>query len=176
VVGLPEKTEAPEYYFRYIDRVANPDVLSELEGQLESAMKYLGTISEKASLSRYSPDKWSVREVLSHVNDCERLFVARAFWFARAMEGAMPSFEQEPAVAAAKADRHPWQTHVEEFAAVRLSTLAFFRNLPEEAWSRTGIASGNTFTVRALAFIAAGHVTHHLGILREKYGLRDEAD
>jgi hypothetical protein len=176
MTGLPEKTEAPEYYFKYINRISNPDVVAELEGQLESAMSYLGTISEKASLSRYAPDKWSVREVLSHINDCERLFVARAFWFARAMEGAMPSFEQEPAVAAAKADQHPWESHVEEFTAIRLSSLAFFRHLPSEAWARTGIASGNTFTVRALAYIAAGHVSHHLAILREKYGLNDEAD
>lgn len=173
---LPDTTEAPEYYFRYINRITNPDVVAELEGQLESAMSYLGTISEKRSLERYSPDKWSVREVLAHVNDCERLFLSRAFWFARGLEGALPSFEQEPAVAAAKADRNPWQGHVEEFTAIRLSSLAFFRHLPEEAWSRSGIASGHNFTVRALAYIAAGHLSHHLAVLREKYGLRDEAD
>jgi hypothetical protein len=176
MTGLPEKTEAPEYYFKYIDRITNPDVVAELEGQLESAMSYLGTISEKASLSRYAPDKWSVREVLGHLNDCERLFQARAFWFARGLEGGLPSFEQEPAVATSKADQRSWESHVEEFTAVRLSTLAFFRNLPVEAWDRVGKASGYDFTVRALAYIAAGHVSHHLAILREKYGLNDRAD
>src|SRR5262245_43675446 len=109
MTGPPETTEAPEYYFRYINRITNPDIVEELEGQLEEARAYLGTISERASLSRYEPGKWSVREVLAHVNDAERLFVARAFWFARAQEGGLPSYEQDPATAAAKADDRPWQ-------------------------------------------------------------------
>ena len=82
---------------------------------------------------------------------------------------ALPSFDQNVAMATAGADERPWRSHVDEFRALRAATLAFFRGLPDEAWMRRGIASGNPFTVRALAYISAGHVTHHLKILRERY-------
>jgi hypothetical protein len=93
----------------------------------------------------------------------------RALWFARKFETALPSFDQEIAVANANSDEVPWARHVEEFREIRLATISFFRNLPEEAWTQTGTASGNPFSVRACAFIVAGHVTHHAGVLHEKY-------
>jgi hypothetical protein len=126
-------------------------------------------ISEEKSLHRYAPGKWSIRQLWNHVNDCERLFVFRAFWFARGFDSPMPSFDQDPAAVAARADDFSWASHVEEFRGIRLSTVAFFRNLPSEAWSRKGVASGNSCTVRALAYIAAGHAAHHASILRERY-------
>ena len=169
VVGTPERAEAAPYYFRYIDRIANPDVVGVLETQLEETIALFSGVSEEKSLHRYAPEKWSVRQVLNHVNDCERLFVSRAFWFARGFDSSLPSFEQEVAAAAARAQEVSWADHVEEFRTVRLATVTFFRNLPEAAWSRSGIASGNPFTVRALAFIAAGHLDHHRAILRERY-------
>jgi hypothetical protein len=107
--------------------------------------------------------------VLSHINDTERLFVFRAFWFARGFDAPLPSFDQDGAVASAGADERSWRSHIEEFRAVRSATSAFFSNLPAEGWSRRGIASGNPFTVRALAFITAGHLAHHVRILRERY-------
>ncbi|HYR47085.1 MAG TPA: DinB family protein, partial [Thermoanaerobaculia bacterium] len=113
--------------------------------------------------------KWSIREVVNHVSDCERLFVSRAFWFARGFDSPLPSYDQEVSVSEAGADDVPWAGHVEEFRSVRLATLAFFRNLPDRAWMRRGIASDNPFTVRALAYIAAGHADHHASILRERY-------
>jgi hypothetical protein len=97
------------------------------------------------------------------------MFVFRAMWFARAFPTPLPSFDQNIAVAAAKADDFSWATHVQEFVAVRQASLSFFTNLPEDAWMRTGIASDNRFTVRALAYIAAGHLDHHLNIVRERY-------
>ncbi|HLN58016.1 MAG TPA: DinB family protein, partial [Thermoanaerobaculia bacterium] len=105
----------------------------------------------------------------SHVNDTERVFVSRAFWFARGFDSPLPSFDQDISAAAARADEVSWASHVEEFRAIRLATLAFFRNLQGEAWSRSGIASGNPFSVRALAYITAGHTSHHAAILRERY-------
>jgi hypothetical protein len=126
-------------------------------------------ITEERSLHRYDAGKWSMREVLSHINDCERLFVFRAFWFARGFDSPLPSFDQNEAIRRAGADGRPWSSHVDEFRAVRAATLSFFRTLPAEAWSRRGIASDNPFSVRALAYIAAGHVFHHVRILRERY-------
>jgi hypothetical protein len=169
MTGRPEPSEAAPYYFRYIDRVPAGDIVGVLEAQLEQTLAFLAGISEEKSLHRYGPDKWSIREVVNHVSDCERLFVSRAFWFARGFDSPLPSYDQEVSVAEAGADEVPWAGHVEEFRSVRLATLAFFRNLPDRAWMRRGIASDNPFTVRALAYIAAGHADHHASILRERY-------
>jgi hypothetical protein len=165
----PASTEAAPYYFLYIDRVPDGDVVASLESQHRAAAELFASIPEQKSLYRYEPGKWSIREVANHVTDTERLFVGRAFWFARGFESPLPSFEQDIAAAASRADEVPWARHVEEFDAVRRSTVAFFRNLPADAWTRRGIASDNPFTVRALAWITAGHAEHHFAILREKY-------
>jgi hypothetical protein len=169
LAAVPDRTEAAEYYFTYIDQVAAGDICQILEAQRVEALALLHRISEEQSLGRYAKGKWSIRQVMSHLNDTERLFVFRAFWFAREFESELPSFDQNIAVSAAGADERSWSSHVEEFRAVRAGTLAFFQNLPADAWTRRGIASGNPFTVRALAYIAAGHVTHHMRILRERY-------
>jgi DinB superfamily len=110
-----------------------------------------------------------MRQVLSHVNDTERVFVFRALWFARGFDSPLPSFDQHTAMAGAAADACAWSSHVEEFRAVRSATLALFANLPADAWTARGVASGASFTVRALAYITAGHVTHHLNILQKRY-------
>jgi len=164
----PAHTEAAPYYFKYIDRVGG-DVLEVLEQQSTEVPAWLRTISEERSSSRYAPDKWSMRQVLSHMNDAERLFASRAFWFARGFDSPLPSFEQEIAIQHAGADDRSWASHVEEFESVRAATLTFFRHLPDDAWSRQGIASGYPFSVRALAYITAGHTVHHLSILKERY-------
>jgi uncharacterized damage-inducible protein DinB len=169
MVGLPERTEAAPYYFTYIDRVTSGDIVGQIETQLDETLAFLRGISEEKSLHRYAPDKWSIREVLNHISDCERLFVFRALWFARGFDSPLPSFDQNIAVAGGKADELSWARHIEEFRAVRVASIAFFRNLPPGAWMREGIASGNKFTVRALAYVIAGHVTHHRGILEERY-------
>lgn len=169
VVGRPQEGEAAPYYFDYINQVAGEDILGVIEAQQKEIPVFLSGISEEQSLHRYAPDKWSIREVLGHINDCERLFVMRAFWFARGFDTPLPSFEQDTAVRAAGAHSHKWASHVEEFRAVRAASLAFFQKLPAEAWVRKGVASGNPFTVRALAYVAAGHVTHHVRLLKERY-------
>jgi DinB superfamily len=166
---IPDRNEAAEYYFTYIDQVSMGEICEVLNAQLTETVALLRGISDEQSLHRYAPGKWTIRQVVSHLNDTERVFVFRAFWFARGFDSPLPSFDQNIAVSAAGADERSWESHLEEFRAVRTATLAFFQTLPAEAWSVRGVASENPFTVRALAYIVAGHVAHHIAILRERY-------
>ena len=168
-IGLPGRDEAPDYYFKYIDRISSEDIVGLIETQGNDTLAFFRGIPEEKSLHRYEPGKWSIRQVVSHVNDTERVFLFRAFWFARGFESSLPSYDEKVGAGPARADDSPLASHIEEFRGVRLATLTFFRNLPEEAWMRSGIASENRFTVRALAYIAAGHVAHHTAILEERY-------
>ena len=165
----PQANEAASYYFRYIDLARTDDIVSFLDDQFKQTMPFLGGISEERSTHRYAPDKWSIRELLNHVNDGERIFLGRALWFARGFTDPLPSFDQEVAVAGANAHETSWADLVDEFRTVRLGTLSFFRNLPAGAWSRSGVASDNPVTVNAIAYIIGGHVAHHVNVLKERY-------
>ena len=167
--GRPAAKEFAAYYSTYVDLITSDDILGTLQSQLDMTLSALTGISEEKSLHRYSAEKWSIRQLLNHVADTERVFVYRALWFARGFDTALPGFDQNVAVPAAAAEQFSWASHVEDFRAVRAATLTFFRNLPEEAWDRSGVASGNPVTVRALAYIIAGHVEHHIAILQERY-------
>jgi hypothetical protein len=169
MLGRPESHEAALYYLTYINRVVGNDPVGATQAQMEEALTLFTTINEETSLRRYAPEKWSVRQVLSHINDTERAFVFRALWFARGFDSPLPSFDQDVAAQGAGADAISWAAHVEEFQRIRLATISLVRNMPAEAWMRTGTASGNPFTVRALAYIIPGHVAHHLAILSERY-------
>jgi len=169
MIGRPEPRETAPYYFTYIDRIDSEDIIGVLEEQHEEMPRLLAGVSEDKSLYRYAQGKWSIREVLNHINDTERVFVSRALWFARGFDTPLPSYDQNICVPAARADEFSWASHVAEFRAVRQATIAFFRNLPEDAWLRTGVGSGNPFTVRSLAYIIAGHAAHHNTILQERY-------
>ena len=170
MIGRPVTAEASPYYFRYIDRVSEDDPRVVLQSQLEKTLPALSAISESASLMRYAPDKWTIREVLSHITDCERIFSFRALWFARGLSDPLPGFEEETLSKGAEAERLSWSEHVREFQAVRQSTILMFDHLPDDAWNRTGVASGATFTVRAISYIIAGHLIHHMRVLNERYG------
>ena len=165
----PKTTEAADYYFKYIDLITSDDIVPTFEHQMGEMLQFLSGISEEQSLHSYEPGKWTIREVLNHVNDGERVFAGRAFWFARGFTDSLPSFDQDVAVPMAQANNTSWADLVEEFKNVRLSTLSFFKSLPDEAWERTGVASDNPVSVRALAYIIAGHVAHHQRVLQEKY-------
>ena len=164
-----QENEAAPYYFRYINLVPTENIFETLRSQLTETLPFLNSIDEKRSLYRYSPEKWSIRQVLSHVNDTERVFLHRAFWFARGFKDELPSFDQDDCVGTYGADGVAWSRLVNDFYGIRLSTLSFFQNLPADAWSRMGVASDNPFTVRALAYIIAGHVAHHRGVIEERY-------
>jgi hypothetical protein len=165
----PERTETAAYYFTYIDLVPDGDILELLDAQIDEITKLLGQVPRERIDYRYAPDKWSIREVVGHLIDTERLFVLRAFWFARGFDTPLPSFDQHVAVQHAGSAERPWESLVDEFLSLRRSTVLFFRHLPPDAWLRRGIASGNPFSVRALAYMGVGHVTHHANILRERY-------
>jgi hypothetical protein len=169
MTNRPERSEAAEYYFKYIDLVPEGDICHTLQAQLTDTLALLEGIPRDRVDHRYAPDKWSIREVVNHLNDTERLFAFRAFWFARGFDSPLPSFDQHTAVSHAEAAATPWDQHVDEFRSLRASTLTLFRHLPADAWLRRGIASDNPFSVRALAYLAAGHVMHHTAILRERY-------
>jgi len=169
MISLPARNEAAPYYFTYIDRIKNPDILAELESQLGDTLPFLQAVSAEKSLHRYAAEKWSIRQVWNHVNDTERAFAFRALWFARGFDSPLPSFDQNISSRGANADDYSWASHIDEFRTVRLASLTLFRNMPADAWSRTGIASDNSFTVRALAYIIAGHVAHHRSILETRY-------
>ena len=169
MLGRPEPNEAAPNYYGYINRVTSDDVLRVLENQLEETVTFLGGISEEQSLLRYKPDKWSIRQLLNHVNDTERIFLFRALWFARGFPSPLPGYDQDIGVRAAGADEVSWSALVEEFRSVRMASLAFLRNLHPNAWLRSGIANDNPVTVRAIAYILAGHVAHHTEVLKERY-------
>src|SRR5215510_8491586 len=129
----PQTTEAAEYYFTYIDLITSDDVVFAMKDQLGQTVRFLEGISEEQSLKSYAPGKWTIREILNHVNDGERVFLGRAFWFARGFQDALPSFDQNVAVQHANANDTSWATLIEEFQTVRAATISFFDSLPAEA-------------------------------------------
>jgi hypothetical protein len=169
MIGRPASDEAAASYFDYIGQVRGDDALNVIEAQMEEAMMLFAGISDSKSLFRYAPEKWSIRQVVNHISDTERAFAFRALWFARGFADPLPGFDQAIAANGVNSDATGWEALIEDFRNVRLATFSMFRNMPEDAWMRTGIASGNRFTVRALAFIIPGHVAHHLRLLRERY-------
>lgn len=167
--GRPASSEAASFYWKYIDKVEGEDPVAALERQLAEAAALFAGISEEKSTYRYAPDKWTIRQSLNHLTDTERMFTFRALWFGRGFTVPLESFDDKTAAAAAQADRVPWAELVQEFGQVRPATVSLFRHMPEEAWLATGIANGNPVSVRAIAFLIAGHTAHHLGLLRERY-------
>ena len=165
----PARAEAADYYHKYIDRVGDGDIRELLARQRTDVMRFLRALPPGKAGHRYAEGKWTIAEVVGHLNDCERLFVSRAFWFARGLEGSLPSFDQNLAMAASDASSRTWASHLDEFEGLRADSVRFFDTLPEAAWDRTGIASDCGFSVKALAYIAVGHVEHHLAIIRERY-------
>ncbi len=165
----PQTSEYAEYYSRYVDLVPDGDVVAILKSQLDETSALLETISDDKCLHSYAPEKWTIKQLVNHINDTERVFTGRALWFGRGFTDALPSFDQDIAVAGASANDIPWSSLKEDFANVRKSTISFFETLSTEGWSRSGVASDNPVTVKALAYIIAGHVAHHRNILRERY-------
>jgi hypothetical protein len=167
--GRPQTGEFASYYQRYIDLATEDDVVAALDAQSHETATLLGGISEQQAANRYEPGKWSVKQLVGHIIDSERIFAYRALCFARGETTPLPGFEQEPYVVNAASDDRPMADLAEELTAVRKANVMMLRALPSEAWSRIGTASDNAITVRALAFIILGHDRHHLRILRERY-------
>jgi hypothetical protein len=170
-LSSPSADEYDPYYQRYVSRVPAGAALERLAAQQQDVADIFGPLDERTALHRYAPDKWSVKEVLGHLTDTERVFAHRAFRFARADTTPLPGFDENAYVPAAGFDRRDIPSLLREWQAVRAVTIALFEGLDPEAWERRGSANGVPVSVRALAYITAGHVDHHLGVLHDRYGI-----
>lgn len=165
----PTPDEYAPFYANYIGLVPDGDALESLERQRKETTKLLGGISEAKAAYRYAPDKWSIKGVTGHVVDSERVFSYRALSIGRGDATPLPGFDEKAWAQTANFDHRTLKDLVREYGLVRDATLALLRSLPAEAWSRRGTANNYAVTVRALAWIIAGHERHHLKILRERY-------
>ena len=168
-ITQPDSNEYAPYYGKYISLVPAGDVVETLSRLLDDTLSLLRGLSEEQAASRYAPDKWSIKEVVGHVLDTERIFGHRAFRFARNDQQPLPGFEQNGYVLAADFGNRRLSDLAAEFEHLRRANLFLFKSLDETAWLRRGVASGNEVSVRALAYIMAGHEMHHMQIVRERY-------
>jgi DinB superfamily len=171
MIEKPSESEYAPFYAGYIARIPAEDVLEILSRQTTELRGLAAAASPDREVFRYAPGKWSVREVFGHLIDGERVFGHRAFRIGRGDQTPLPGFEENQYVAASGYHDRDLASLVEEFALVRAANLAIFHNLAGDAWRRLGTANNHPVSVRALAFIMAGHVNHHLTILGERYGL-----
>ena len=165
----PADTEYANYYSKYVSLVADGDIVGTLEKQLQNTSSFLRGLSAEQADYRYAPDKWSIKEVLGHIIDTERIFAYRVLRFARNDQTELSGFEQDGYIPAGNFGRREWSDLIDEFEAVRRANLYLLRNLDDHAWQRKGTASQNPVTVRALAYIMAGHELHHLNVIKTKY-------
>ncbi len=165
----PQPGEYAPYYDRYISLVPGNDVLAALEDQRRQMILLLSGLTEADGDLRYAPDKWSLKEVLGHINDTERIMSYRALRIARGDATPIEGFEQDDYVRIAPFADRPLADLIEDYIAVRRATVSLLRNLDEPAWTRCGVANKNEISVRALAYIIAGHELHHRRIIEEKY-------
>jgi hypothetical protein len=167
----PDATEYAPFYANYVAAVPEADVVSALRESGTEIGAALSAIPESRGGHRYADGKWSIRELVVNVIDAERIFTYRALRIARGDATPLPGFDENRYVAAAGSDARAMADLLAELLAVRAGTTALFTSLPDAAWRRVGVASEREISVRALAYVAAGHVAHHLRILRERYGV-----
>jgi len=166
---VPDPSEYAPYYGRYISLVPAGDIVATLDRQVGETCGMLSTVTDETGNYRYAPGKWSVKEMLGHVIDCERIFAYRALRIARHDRTPIEGFEQDDYVKNGSFGAHSVPDLLSEFACVRHATVLLFRRLAPEAWERRGIANNNEISVRAIAYIIAGHELHHRRVLEEKY-------
>jgi hypothetical protein len=169
VTDRPKPGEYDSYYEKYTSLVASSDICATLEHQGRETIALLSTIGEERGGFRYAPGKWSIQELLGHVIDTERIFAYRALRIARGDRTPMEGFEQDDYIRNARFNEYTLADLIEEFEAVRRSTVLLFRPLQDDEWMRRGVANHKEITVRAIAWITAGHELHHRTILRERY-------
>ncbi len=165
----PEDGEFNPYYEKYIALVPEGDIVEIFRSQVQDTLEMLKGIPEAKAGFRYAEGKWSVKELLGHLTDAERLFVYRALCIARGDTQSLPGFEEDDYVRGAAFDALPLSRIIAEFETVRAATISFFANLSDEAWRRKGTANGNGVSVRAIAYILAGHERHHRQVLKDRY-------
>lgn len=173
--GRPDAAEYAPFYAGYVSLVPEADVIRVLEEQTAALERQARQFVPALERHRYAPGKWSVREVLGHVVDAERVFGFRAFSFSRGEANPLPGFDQDDYVATGGFDGRSLMDLVDEFAQVRQANLIVLKRMDEVAWKRVGTASGKPVSVRALAFIMGGHVRHHMNILSSHYAAGAES-
>ena len=169
MISRPEKSEYAPYFEVYVSRVGEGDIIEILSQQIDDTFSLLRDIGEDKAAHRYEPGKWSMKQVIGHLSDCERVFGYRALRFSRKDETELPGFEHDDYVMHGGFDDRTLLEVLVEFRAVRMASIAFFRNASQDVLDRRGVAGGNSFTVRALACILAGHEAHHIGVVKERY-------
>lgn len=165
----PDSSEYASFYEGYVSQVPEGDILAAMGSESGRTAELLSGLSPEQADHRYAEGKWSVKELVGHIIDAERMFGYRAHCFAREDPAELPGFEQDDYVRSSNAGSRSMQDLVDELRAVRQSNLAFFGGLDEEMWSRRGVGSGCAFTVRALAYIIVGHEMHHRGVIESRY-------
>ena len=170
-VGHPDSTEYAPAFANYIKNVTEDDVLAALEAQSRDTAALLARIDEEKASYRYAPEKWSVKEVVGHLADGERVFLYRALAIARGDQASLPGFDENEYMVNSNFHTRSMRSVAEEYAAARASTLATYRGFSDEAWQRRGTANNNPVSVRAIAYVCLGHERHHLRVLRERYGV-----
>ncbi|RNB87915.1 DinB family protein [Brevibacillus nitrificans] len=171
MITRPMQDEYIAYYGRYIDLVPDGDLVQLLAAHIQETTKQYSALTKEQEEHRYAPGKWSVKEVLGHLIDTERIMSYRLLRFARADETGLAGYDDEAYVAQGSFSSRSVSDLLEEYQAVRLATIALLKGLPEESWMRKGTANNSVISVRALAFIIAGHELHHRSILVERYGV-----
>lgn len=167
----PSADEYAPYYGTYVGAVPDGDITRTLSEQGETFLARLKHLTEEQAAFAYAPGKWTVKQVICHIADAERIFAYRALRIGRGDATPLAAFDENLYAASCDADARPLDTLLGEFAAVRAATLALLRWLPDAAWTRRGTASGKEVSVRGLAWIAAGHALHHANVLQERYGV-----
>ena len=169
-IERPQPSEYHEYYETYVGKIAaQGDLLVQLEDQIEETLSLVVGLDDDGARHRYAPGKWSVKEVLGHLIDSERVFAYRAMCIARGERASLPGMEQDDYVAEGRFDERPLASLLEEFEHLRRATIALFASLGADHLTRVGIANETKVSVRGLAFIIAGHQRHHLDVLRGRY-------
>ena len=167
----PDDSEYGAYYGGYVSRVPETDIVAVLEAQAASMDRWPARMPHEKETVAYAPGKWTPRQLIGHLCDVERIFAYRALRISRGDTTPLPGFEEKPYVDRSVYAEVPVQMLVAELAALRRANLPMFRRLDDDGWSARGEASGMGVTVRAIAYIMAGHVRHHLAVLKERYGL-----
>lgn len=169
MIDRPSSNEFAHYYHKSIQEVPDGNIIEILEQQKLNAEKFFSSINEEKSLFRYAEGKWSIREVLGHIIDAERIFSYRALRFSRKDPQPLLSFEENTYVSNSNYNSILLMNICEEFSSLRKSNILMFKGFKEKMWTMTGIASENNVSVRAIAYIMAGHFNHHMNIIKERY-------
>lgn len=165
----PEANEYAPYYGKYVELVPAGDIAAILKTQGEQTLALLRTLTEAQGDHAYAPGKWTIKELLGHINDGERIFAYRLLRIGRGDKTPLPGFEQDDYITGTNFNARSLASLIDEFAAIRQATLHLCQHFTDAEWQRSGTASENTVTARALAYIVAGHELHHVGILKARY-------